>query len=201
MRPVQDEGAAWCCDVELVADGEPRVQIAAGGAVVFALDGDPVEAAVGRSGEGVVAQQRPLGLVGLDSQSEVLTWAGRWQPCARGVLEAYRDHRFAFARDCGDGQLAEARPGGRWAGHREASVAVALLSLEQGSERGLPARAEGRDPEGSEQLLARVPREVQKRVGVGDGHLFWAGRELDDFVSRLYVALCEHAEVEAWAVV
>jgi hypothetical protein len=46
-----------------------------------------------------------------------------------------------------------------------------------------------------------VPGEVEQRVGLGDGHLFGTGGELDDFVSRLYVALFEHAEVEARAVV
>ena len=60
VGPVEDEGAARRGDVELVADGEPGVQIAAGGAVVLALDGDPVVAGVGRSGEGVVAEHRPL---------------------------------------------------------------------------------------------------------------------------------------------
>src|SRR5436190_13405181 len=77
-RPVQDEGAAWCCDVELVADGQPGVEIAAGGAVVFALDRNPVVAGVRRSGERVVAEQRPLLLVGLDSQREVLPRSGGW---------------------------------------------------------------------------------------------------------------------------
>ena len=78
MGPVEDEAATRRRDVELVADGEPGVQIAAGGAVVFALDGDPVVAGVGRSGEGVVAQHRPLLLVGPDAQREVLAWAGGW---------------------------------------------------------------------------------------------------------------------------
>ena len=59
----------------------------------------------------------------------------------------------------------------------------------------------GGDPQRSEQLLARVPGEVQQRVDLGDGHLFGAGGELDDLVSRLYVAFFEHAEVEARAVV
>ena len=68
-------------------------------------------------------------------------------------------------------------------------------------ERGLPAGAEGRDPERSQQLLARVPREVEQRVGLSDRHLFGAGGELDDLVSRLYLALFEHAEVEARAMV
>src|SRR6188472_2870068 len=44
MRPVEDEGATRCRDVELVAESKPGVQIAAGGAVMFALDGDPVVA-------------------------------------------------------------------------------------------------------------------------------------------------------------
>ena len=57
---VEDEGAARCCDLELVADGEAGVQVAAGGAVVLALDGDPVVAGIGRPGEGVVAEHRPL---------------------------------------------------------------------------------------------------------------------------------------------
>ena len=77
VRLIEDERAAWCGNVELVADGETGVQIAADGATAFALDGDPVVARPGWSGERVVAQQRPLPLVGLDSQSEVLTWAGR----------------------------------------------------------------------------------------------------------------------------
>jgi hypothetical protein len=77
VRRIKDERATWCCNVELVADGEPTVQIAAGGATAFALDSDPVVAGPGWSGERVVAQHRPLPHVGLDSQSEVLTWAGR----------------------------------------------------------------------------------------------------------------------------
>ena len=103
--------------------------------------------------------------------------------------------------DRGDGQPAEAGPGGRRAGCRQAGVAAAGLSFEQSAERGLPAGAEGGDPERSEQLLARVPGEVEQRVDLGDRHLFRAGGELDDLVSRLHVALFEHAEVEAGAVV
>ena len=68
-------------------------------------------------------------------------------------------------------------------------------------ERGLPAGAQGRDPERSEQLLARVPGEVEQRVRFGDRHLFGTGGHLDDFVSGLYLALVQHTEVEARAVV
>ena len=88
IRPVKDEGAARGCDVELVADGEPGVQVAAGGAVGFALDGDPVVAGVGRSAEGVVAEHRPPLRVGLDPHREVLTRPGGRQLCTRGVLDA-----------------------------------------------------------------------------------------------------------------
>ncbi len=68
-------------------------------------------------------------------------------------------------------------------------------------ERGLPAGAEGTDPEGSQQFLARVPREVEQGIRLSDRHLFGAGSKLDDLVSRLYFALFEHAEVEARAMV
>ena len=83
----------------------------------------------------------------------------------------------------------------------QAGVAAAGLSFEQGAERGLPAGAEGRDAQRSEQLLARVPGEVEERVDLGDRHLFRAGGELDDLVSGLHLALFEHAEVEAGAAV
>ena len=46
-----------------------------------------------------------------------------------------------------------------------------------------------------------MPGEIEQRVDLGDRHLFGAGGELDDLVSRLYLALFEHAEVEARAVV
>ena len=83
----------------------------------------------------------------------------------------------------------------------QAGVAAAGLSIEQGLERGLPAGAEGRDPQRAKQLLARVPGEVEERVDLGDRHLLRAGGELDDLVPRLHLALFEHAEVEAGAAV
>jgi len=93
----------------------------------------------------------------------------------------------------------EARPGGRRARHRKPGVAAAGCFLEQSAEGRLPAGAEGRDPERPEQLLARVPREVQQGIRLSDPHLFGAGAKLDDLVSGLYLALCEHAKVEARA--
>ena len=70
---------------------EPRVQVAAGGAVGLALDGDPVVAGAGRSREGVVAQQRPLVGVGPDPHREVLARAGGGERRAVGILEADGD--------------------------------------------------------------------------------------------------------------
>ena len=61
---VEDEGAARRGDVEPVPDGEPGVQVAARGAVLLALDREPVVAGVRASREGVVAQQGSLLLVG-----------------------------------------------------------------------------------------------------------------------------------------
>ena len=60
LRLIEDERAAWCGNVEMVADGETSVQIAADCAIAFALDGDPVVARPGWPGKRVVAQQRPL---------------------------------------------------------------------------------------------------------------------------------------------
>ena len=59
---------------------------------------------------------------------------------------------------------------------RQAGVAAAGLSVEQGAERRLPAGAEGGDPQRAEQLLARVPGEVEQRVDLGDRHLLRARR-------------------------
>src|SRR5215831_2815183 len=56
LRAVEDERATWCRDVEPVADGEPAVEMAAGGAAVLALDGDPVVAGVRRSRERVIPE-------------------------------------------------------------------------------------------------------------------------------------------------
>src|SRR5262249_9103648 len=110
------------------------------------------------------------------------------------------DHRVAFAGDCRYGQLAEAGPGGWRAREREAGVAAAGPFVEQGSERGLPAGAERGDPERPGQVLARGPRQIEERVGGGHPQRLGAGGDLDDFVSRLHLALLEHAEVEAWSV-
>ena len=65
----------------------------------------------------------------------------------------------------------------------------------------MPAGAERGDSERSEELLARVPGEVEERVDLGDRHLFRAGDELEDLVPRLDLALLEDAEVEPGAAV
>ena len=181
---------------------EAGVQIAAGGAVGFALDGDPVVAGVGLTREGVVAEQRPL-LAGSGWTRTVRYWPGRGggKRCAGGVFEPDGDHGVALAVDLGDGQLAEPGPGRRRARDREAGIAAAGPSVEQGAERRLPAGAESRDPQRSEELLARVSGQVEERVDLGDRHLLRPGGELDDLVARLHLALFEHAEVEARAAV
>ena len=104
-------------------------------------------------------------------------------------------------RDCGDGQLTKAGPGGRGARHGKARVAAAGLLLQQSAKGALPARAQGGNPQGAQHPLARVSGQVEQPVDVGDRHLLGSRRELDDVVSRLYLALFEHPEVEAGAVV
>src|SRR3954469_21439422 len=53
---VKREGPAGRGDLELIPHTQTGVQVATRGAVMFALDADPVVARVGRSAEGVVAQ-------------------------------------------------------------------------------------------------------------------------------------------------
>ena len=173
------------------------MQIATGGAGGFALDSDPVVTGIGRSREGVVPKQRPRLALGLDSQREVLagTCGGERRPVR--VVEPDGDHGVALSLDSGHGQPAETGPGRRRAGRCQTGVAAPGFSFEQGAEGGLPARAEGRDPQRSEQLLTRVSGEVEQPVDLGGRHLFRARGELEDLVSRLDLALSEHAEVEA----
>ena len=95
----------------------------------------------------------------------------------------------------------EAGPGRRRARDGQAGIARTGLSVEQGAERRLPAGAERGDPERSEQLLPRVPGEVEQRVDFGNRHLLVSGGDLEDLVARLHLALFEHAEVEAGAAV
>src|SRR5262245_15990742 len=75
-RPVEDEGAAGCSDFELIADPKAGVQVAAGYALAFTLDGDPVVAGPWRPGHRVIAEHRRLVVVGFDAQCEVLTGLG-----------------------------------------------------------------------------------------------------------------------------
>ena len=99
-----------------------------------------------------------------------------------------------------DGQMPEAGPGRRRAGCCKAGVAVACL-IEQGAKRALPAFAESGNSERPQELLPRMPREVEERVDFHDRHLFRPGGELDDLVARLHLALFDHPEVEAGPVV
>ena len=46
-----------------------------------------------------------------------------------------------------------------------------------------------------------MPGEVEQRVDLGDRHLLLSGGDLEDLVTRLHLALFEHAEVEAGAAV
>ena len=170
-RRVEDEGTARRGDLDLVADFQAGVQIAARRPAGFALDADPVVAGAGRPGERVIAEDRPVIVVGLDTQREVLTRARGGYRCAVEALEADGDNRVALSLDAGDDQRAETGPG-RWRTLcRQAGVAAAGLSFEEGSKRALPARAEGGDSQRSEQLLPRVPGEIEKRVDLGDRHL------------------------------
>ena len=139
--------------------------------------------------------------LGLQPHRQVLPGARGRDRLAIRVLEADGDHGVALRLDSGHGQSAEPRPGRRRARCDEARVAAAVLSREQCVERRLPAGAEGGNAQRSKQLLARVSREIEQQADFGDRHLLRAGGELDDLVSRLDLALLQHAEVEAGAAV
>ena len=121
----EDEGASRRPDLEPVSDRDPGVQVAAGGALLLALDGEPVAARAGPSRKGVVAQHRPLLIVGPKSQREVLAGARGRERLAVGILEADGDHRVALALDRRDRQPAEPCPGRRRARRDQARVASA----------------------------------------------------------------------------
>src|SRR5262249_16232178 len=87
-----DEGSRRRGNIDAVVDLEPGVQIAAGRAAAFALDADPVVADPRRPGQRIVAQQRPVLVVGLDAQREVLAGTRRWKRRAVGTLQADGDH-------------------------------------------------------------------------------------------------------------
>src|SRR3954468_17724014 len=56
VRRVENEGPPRRGDVEVVPGAQAGVQVAARGAIMLALDTDPVVAGVGRSAEGVIAE-------------------------------------------------------------------------------------------------------------------------------------------------
>src|SRR4030095_3707727 len=120
---------------------------------------------------------------------------------AIGIPQADGDHRIALSLEFGDLESAEPGPGRRRARRDEARVAALGLALEQRLERRLPPGAEGGNAQRSEHLLARGPGEGEERADPGDLHLFRAGGELDDLVSRLDLALLEYSKVETGAAV
>ena len=99
-----------------------------------------------------------------------------------------------------DGERTESGPGGRRAGRCEPCVAVAFL-LEEGAERGLPTRAERGNPERTLDALAGMPRQVEQRVDLRNGHPFRPRGDLEDLVARLHLAFDQHTQVEAGTVV
>src|SRR4051794_13053051 len=101
MRPVEDEGPSRRRDLELATDRNLGVQVAAGDAVVFALDGDSVVVATRSCRERIVAEYRPLPCAGMKSKREVLAGARRGKRFAARIREPYGDHRIGFSLDSG----------------------------------------------------------------------------------------------------
>ncbi len=91
----------------------------------------------------------------------------------------------------GAGRGPAANPGLR--GRRTAGAFV----LEQGFERGAPAGAQRRNAQGPLKRAFVAPGQIQQGIGLGDGHAFGTGQDLDDRVASLDLALFEDAEVKA----
>ena len=79
------------------------------------------------------------------------------------------------------------------AGRRTAGAFV----FEQGFERGAPAGAQRRNAQRPLKPALVAPGQIQQRIGLGDGHAFGTGQDLDDRVAGLDLALLEDAEVKA----
>src|SRR4051794_40916864 len=107
---------------------------------------------------------RPAEVTQAPSPPMAAAAGGREPAAAGGIFEPDRDHRVALPLDGGDRGGTEACVGRRWAGLREAGVAPSGLQVEQVPEGGLPAGAEGRDPECAEQLLTRMSRKIEQRI-------------------------------------
>ena len=80
--PAEDEGAPRRRDRRAVAGAQPRVEVAARGAVRLALDADPVLLGAGRAGQRVAAQDGAVPGVGPQRAG---SGTGRAAPPARGA--------------------------------------------------------------------------------------------------------------------
>jgi hypothetical protein len=97
---VEDEVAPGRNDVKDRSRSQVVVQVAAGHAVGFLLDADPVGAVVRRRGQRVAANRGWLPGTG-DPQREVLAGPGRGEGSAVGGGEVDRGHLIVFPDDPG----------------------------------------------------------------------------------------------------
>src|SRR4051794_32539428 len=145
---VENESSARRGNLELVTNTQAGVEISARGAIVLALDTDPVIARSGRPAERVIAQDGFV-LMDLYAHRQVLAGAGSGQRSAVGIVEPDRDNGGGLPVDRRHGQCSETGPCRGRAGCAETDVAAAAAGGQESLERGLPAGAERWDPERS----------------------------------------------------
>ena len=185
-------------DLEPVAGAQARVQVAAGGAVGLALDGDPVGAGrrAGRRASSCAAAAAPRGRAGCGpSGTGPGSAGGSGAPAGSSRRMEITESLSRSTPTTASGR----KPGQAGGGLAVVSPALPPPGAASSSARNEACQpgAERRDPERAEQVLALVAGEVEQRVDLGDGHPLRARGELRDLVARLHLALLEHAEVEA----
>lgn len=204
----QAEGTAGRRDVEVVAGAYVAAQAVAGHAVDFDFHADPVRSGARLAGQRVTADQRRRVPLGRDlDRDELPRQCGR-QIRTVGGGQRQGEHTTALGLDAGDDQRAEARPGGARGGGRGIqpgaagrSGGLAVLLIQQCLHGRPPAGAECGDPQGTFDLPAGVPGQVEHPVDLLDGHRLGSGGDLDDLLPGFDLAFLEHAQIEAGPVV
>ena len=114
-----------------------------------------------------------------------------------------RGHAIGFLTDMRDAHLFETRPCRCL--HLICETGISLQGfrtrflLEDRLERSLPALAECRYEERAFHLLARMSRQIQQPIHLGDRDPFRTIGDFYGFVAGTYFSFLQHAKVESWS--
>ena len=110
-------------------------------------------------------------------------------------------HAIAFLTDMCDSHLSESGPCRSLFFICKTGIPLYRLRirlLQDRLERSLPACAQGWDTERSFQFLARMSRQIQESVDVGNGHSFWTVGNFYDVIARPNLSFLQHAKIKPW---